>query len=71
MFDLNHLHPMIVHFPIALLFVGFLADAIGLILKKNFSLVPDFIYSYSELSVLYRHIYPVTMPVKVFPKPVH
>ena len=36
MFDLNHLHPMIVHFPIALLFVGFLADAIGLISKKEF-----------------------------------
>jgi uncharacterized membrane protein len=36
MFDLNHLHPMIVHFPIALLFIGFMADAIGIILKKEF-----------------------------------
>ncbi|MBP1682667.1 MAG: hypothetical protein H6Q27_230 [Ignavibacteriaceae bacterium] len=36
MFDFNHLHPMIVHFPIALLFVGFLSDAIGLIFKKEF-----------------------------------
>jgi uncharacterized membrane protein len=36
MFDFNHLHPMIVHFPIALLFVGFLSDAIGLISKKEF-----------------------------------
>lgn len=36
MIDLTHVHPMIVHFPIALLFVGFLADATGLILKKDF-----------------------------------
>lgn len=36
MLDLTHLHPMIVHFPIALLIVGFLADAIGLIFKKDF-----------------------------------
>lgn len=36
MLDLTHLHPMIIHFPIALLFVGFLADAIGLTLKKEF-----------------------------------
>ena len=36
MFDLTHLHPMIVHFPIALLIVGFLADAVGLIFKKDF-----------------------------------
>ena len=36
MFDFNHLHPMIVHFPIALLFIGFLADAIGIIFKKEF-----------------------------------
>lgn len=36
MLDLTHLHPMIVHFPIALSLVGFLSDAIGLILKKDF-----------------------------------
>lgn len=36
MFDLNHLHPMIVHFPIALLIVGFIADAAGIIFKKEF-----------------------------------
>lgn len=36
MLDLTHLHPMIVHFPIALLIVGFLADAVGLIFKKDF-----------------------------------
>ena len=36
MFDMTHLHPMIIHFPIALLFVGFLADAVGLTFKKEF-----------------------------------
>jgi uncharacterized membrane protein len=36
MFDLTHIHPMIVHFPIALLIVGFLADVTGLITKKEF-----------------------------------
>ncbi|MDP3147974.1 MAG: DUF2231 domain-containing protein [Ignavibacteria bacterium] len=36
MFDISHLHPMIVHFPIALLIVGFLAEVVGLVLKKEF-----------------------------------
>lgn len=36
MFDINHLHPMIVHFPIALLIVGFLFDMISLLVKKDF-----------------------------------
>lgn len=36
MFDLTHIHPMIVHFPIALLIVGFLADLIGVVTKKEF-----------------------------------
>lgn len=36
MFDLSHIHPMIVHFPIALLMVGFLSDLIGLVTKKDF-----------------------------------
>jgi uncharacterized membrane protein len=35
MFDLSHLHPMLVHFPIALLVVGFLADALSLFFKKE------------------------------------
>lgn len=36
MFDPTHIHPMIVHFPIALIIVGFLADLIGAIWKKEF-----------------------------------
>ena len=36
MFDTSHLHSMIIHFPIALLMVGFLADILGVILKKEF-----------------------------------
>lgn len=34
--DLTHLHPMIVHFPIALLIVGFLTDILGLLTKREF-----------------------------------
>jgi uncharacterized membrane protein len=34
--DLTHLHPMIVHFPIALLIVGFLSDIVGLLTKRDF-----------------------------------
>jgi uncharacterized membrane protein len=36
MFDATHLHPMMVHFPIALLIVGFLAELVGLVLKREF-----------------------------------
>lgn len=36
MLELTHIHPMIVHFPIALLIVGFLADLVGVIVKKDF-----------------------------------
>ena len=36
MFDTTHLHPMIVHFPIALLIVGFLFDLFGAIFNKHF-----------------------------------
>ena len=35
MFDTSHLHPMIVHFPIALITVGFLADFFSLFLSKK------------------------------------
>ena len=34
--DLTHIHPMLVHFPISLLIIGFLSETIGLILKKEF-----------------------------------
>ena len=35
MFDLPHLHPMVVHFPIVLIMVGFLADILSLLFKKE------------------------------------
>jgi uncharacterized membrane protein len=35
MFDTSHLHPLIVHFPIALVIFGFLADMLALIYKKE------------------------------------
>lgn len=35
MFSLDHIHPMIVHFPIALIYVGFLAELIYLFFKKD------------------------------------
>jgi uncharacterized membrane protein len=33
--DSSHFHPMLVHFPIALLIVGFLFDVIGMFFKKE------------------------------------
>ena len=35
MFDTSHIHPMVVHFPIALIMVGFLFDVIYLFFKKE------------------------------------
>jgi uncharacterized membrane protein len=35
MFNLAHIHPMFVHFPIALLMIGFLADTAFLFFKKE------------------------------------
>ncbi|NVO03709.1 MAG: DUF2231 domain-containing protein [Bacteroidetes bacterium] len=35
MFDSSHFHPMIVHFPIALIMVGFIADLFSLFLSKK------------------------------------
>lgn len=36
MIQATHLHAMLVHFPIALLFVGFFSEILGLITKKDF-----------------------------------
>ncbi len=36
MFTANHLHAMFIHFPIALLIVGFLSEVISLFSKKEF-----------------------------------
>lgn len=35
MFDTSHLHPMIVHFPIALITIGFIADVVYLFFKSE------------------------------------
>jgi uncharacterized membrane protein len=35
MFNTDHIHPMIVHFPIALIFAGFIADVASLVFKKE------------------------------------
>jgi uncharacterized membrane protein len=35
MFNVTHFHPMIVHFPIALIMTGFLFDLLSLFLKKE------------------------------------
>jgi uncharacterized membrane protein len=35
MFNVSHLHPMLVHFPIALVVVGFLADTVYFFYKKE------------------------------------
>ncbi len=34
--DLTYIHPMVVHFPIALLIVAFIAEVVGAALKKEF-----------------------------------
>jgi len=36
MIDQSHLHPMIVHFPIALIIIGFLSDLVGAVMKRQF-----------------------------------
>jgi uncharacterized membrane protein len=35
MFDTTHLHPMLVHFPIALITIGFIADLVSLFFKSE------------------------------------
>ncbi|MEI6123032.1 MAG: ferritin family protein [Bacteroidota bacterium] len=35
MFDTSHLHPMLVHFPVALITIGFLADVLSLFFNKK------------------------------------
>lgn len=44
MFDTTHLHPMLVHFPIALVMFGFIAEVAGLIFKKEVCLTKTGFY---------------------------
>ncbi len=53
MFDMSHIHPMIVHFPIALLFVGFLFEFLGLVTKKDsFSTTAFYLLILGTISVI-------------------
>jgi uncharacterized membrane protein len=44
MFDTSHLHPMLVHFPIALVVFGFVADLASLYFKKEVCLTKTSFY---------------------------
>jgi uncharacterized membrane protein len=44
MFNTTHFHPMIVHFPIALILVGFLADTLFMFFKKEVCLSKTGLY---------------------------
>ena len=35
MFSIDHVHPMVVHFPIALIYIGFLCECVYLFFKKE------------------------------------
>jgi uncharacterized membrane protein len=44
MFTTSHLHPMLVHFPIALIELGFVAESASLIIKKEVCLTKVSLY---------------------------
>ncbi len=54
MMSLSHLHPMLVHFPIALVAFGFLAELASLIIKKElcFSKISLFLLLFGTLSAV-------------------
>lgn len=55
--DLTHLHPMIVHFPIALLIVGFLFDIVGLFSKReSFAQMAFYLLVLGALGVIAAYI---------------
>lgn len=43
-FDISHIHPMLVHFPIALLLVGFLTELLFRVFKNEVWLVKSSLY---------------------------
>lgn len=58
MFTTTHLHPMLVHFPIALVMLGFLAVLLSLIYKKEvcFSVAAFYILILSALAALAAYL---------------
>lgn len=54
MISLSHLHPMLVHFPIALIIIGFIADLISIFYKKEagLSMVGFYLLIIGTLSAL-------------------
>lgn len=55
MFDTSHLHPMLVHFPIALGLVGFALEALSLFLKKK-CICSDLLLYFATLSAIFALI---------------
>ena len=44
MFSTSHIHPMLVHFPVALILIGFLAELAALVYKKEICLTKFGLY---------------------------
>lgn len=68
MFSLDHIHPMLVHFPIALIYAGFLAELIYLFFRKDTLLsaagfwflcagAVSTVFAYASGAILTRELY--------------
>jgi uncharacterized membrane protein len=53
MFATSHLHPMLVHFPIALILIGFLAELAFLVIKKEVCLTKKTFEKFSKVFLYY------------------
>ena len=58
MFAMEHIHPMVVHFPIALILVGFVAEMVYLFFKKEplFSAVGLWLLSIGAVSAVFAYV---------------